>query len=71
MFFSLAISFPMPDGILQASYYGITGVVQNFIKNPLPEGGNGAGAVAPGAAGTNQSAGALGRGSVQSSACYK
>ncbi|KIR68488.1 hypothetical protein I312_100427 [Cryptococcus bacillisporus CA1280] len=54
----------------RASYYGITGVVQNFIKNPLPEGGNGAGAVAPGAAGANQSAGALGRGSVQSSACY-
>ncbi|ODN81731.1 hypothetical protein L202_02123 [Cryptococcus amylolentus CBS 6039] len=54
----------------RASYYGITGVVQNFVKNPLPEGGNGAGAVAPGSDGANQSAGALGRGSVQSSAIY-
>ncbi|WVQ80548.1 hypothetical protein IAT38_002653 [Cryptococcus sp. DSM 104549] len=54
----------------RASYYGITGVVQNFIKNPLPKGGNGAGAVAKGAAGENQSAGALGLGSVESSACY-
>ena len=38
------------------------------VNNPLPEGGNGAGAVAPGAAGANQSAGALGQGSVTASA---
>ncbi len=40
----------------------------NFVRGPLPEGGNGAGAVAPGAAGLNQSAGALGMGSVAASA---
>ena len=40
----------------------------DFINNPLPVGGNGAGAVAPGAAGLNESAGALGLGSVAASA---
>ena len=38
------------------------------VNNPLPKGGNGAGAVAHGAEGVNQSAGALGRGSVATSA---
>ena len=38
------------------------------MNNPLPEGGNGAGAVAKGDAGLNQSAGALGQGSVTASA---
>ncbi|WWD18336.1 hypothetical protein CI109_102786 [Kwoniella shandongensis] len=52
----------------RASYFGTTGVVTNFVKNPLPKGGNGAGAVAPGGAGENQSAGALGRGSVEATA---
>ena len=37
-------------------------------NRPLPTGGNGAGAVAPGSAGLNQSAGALGRGSVTATA---
>jgi POT family proton-dependent oligopeptide transporter len=48
----------------RASYYGSIGPFNNFINRPLPLGGNGAGAVAPGAAGLNQSAGALGMGSV-------
>ncbi|WOO79626.1 Peptide transporter PTR2 [Vanrija pseudolonga] len=52
----------------RASYYGSTGPFNNFINNPLPKGGNGAGAVAKGADGTNQSAGALGLGSVPASA---
>ncbi|WRT65309.1 uncharacterized protein IL334_002252 [Kwoniella shivajii] len=52
----------------RASYYGSKGPFNNFIKQPLPKGGNGAGAVAPGDAGLNQSAGALGLGSVDASA---
>lgn len=66
----------------RASYYGSTGPFNNFSECPikccikadgavnkgLPVGGNGAGAVAPGEAGLNQSAGALGRGSVTASA---
>ncbi|WWC72331.1 uncharacterized protein I206_106293 [Kwoniella pini CBS 10737] len=52
----------------RASYYGSKGPFNNFINNPLPKGGNGAGAVAKGSAGINQSAGALGLGSVAASA---
>ena len=53
----------------RASYYGCyQGPFQNFVQNPLPAGGNGAGAVAKGPAGSNQSAGALGLGSVDSTA---
>ncbi|KAI9632829.1 POT family-domain-containing protein [Dioszegia hungarica] len=52
----------------RASYYGCKGPFNNFINRPLPIGGNGAGAVAPGAAGLNQSAGALGLGSVTATA---
>ncbi|KAK4698538.1 hypothetical protein P7C70_g7736, partial [Phenoliferia sp. Uapishka_3] len=52
----------------RASYYGSYGVFANFIENPLPIGGNGAGAVAKGALGRNESAGALGMGSQTSSA---
>ena len=52
----------------RASYYGSKGPFNNFINRPLPPGGNGAGAVASGTAGLNQSAGALGRGSVTASA---
>ena len=52
----------------RASYYGSSGPFNNFINNPLPSGGNGAGAVAKGKAGTNESAGALGLGSVDASA---
>ncbi|WWC88830.1 uncharacterized protein L201_003744 [Kwoniella dendrophila CBS 6074] len=54
----------------RASYLGCSGVVKNFVNRPLPKGGNGAGAVAPGAAGENQTAGALGKGSVKASAVY-
>jgi POT family proton-dependent oligopeptide transporter len=46
----------------RASYYGCSGVFANFIRAPLPEGGPGTGAVAPGPAGANQTAGALGLG---------
>ncbi|KAL7422570.1 hypothetical protein Q5752_003218 [Cryptotrichosporon argae] len=52
----------------RASYYGSSGPFNNFINNPLPVDGNGAGAVASGAEGTNESAGALGLGSVDASA---
>ncbi|MCJ1386880.1 hypothetical protein MMC17_010008 [Xylographa soralifera] len=43
----------------RASYYGVQTVFSNFIEFPLPQGGNGAGAP-PG--GTQETAGALGRG---------
>jgi len=72
------VSAPMPMVVVlmclielaeRASYYGCSqGPFANFVKNPLPKGGNGAGAVAPGAAGKDQSAGALGLGSVDASA---
>ena len=52
----------------RASYYGSTGPFNNFINNPLPVGGPGTGAVASGAAGLEESAGALGLGSVDASA---
>lgn len=41
----------------RASYYGVQTVFTNFMENPLPPGGNGAGAPAPG---TEDTAGALG-----------
>ncbi|KAL1406648.1 hypothetical protein Q8F55_008354 [Vanrija albida] len=52
----------------RASYYGSSGVFFSFIKNPLPAGGSGTGAVAKGEAGKNQKAGALGRGMVTANA---
>ncbi|WRT68168.1 uncharacterized protein IL334_005143 [Kwoniella shivajii] len=52
----------------RASYYGSKKPFANFVRGPLPKGGNGAGAVAKGAAGKNQTAGALGMGSVSASA---
>lgn len=52
----------------RASYYGTAGPFNNFLNNKLPKGGNGAGAVAKGEAGLDQSAGALGQGSVTTSA---
>lgn len=52
----------------RASYYGCYYVFNNFINNPLPKGGNGAGAVAKGSAGSEETAGALGMGSVDASA---
>lgn len=55
----------------RASYYGCQAVFFNFVKNPLPAGGNGAGAVAKGEAGANQSAGALGLGLVSANAVTK
>ncbi|RXK39848.1 hypothetical protein M231_02905 [Tremella mesenterica] len=47
----------------RASYYGSTSPFNNFINNPLPVGGNGAGAVAKGSLGKQESTGALGLGS--------
>ncbi|KAM0794956.1 POT family-domain-containing protein [Usnea florida] len=43
----------------RASYYGVQTVFSNFLEFPLPQGGNGAGAPP---SGTQQTAGALGRG---------
>lgn len=45
-----------------------TKIWNNYMKNPLPVGGNGAGAVAAGAAGLNQVTGGLAMGSVSASA---
>ncbi|KAF8916498.1 POT family-domain-containing protein [Mucidula mucida] len=58
-----AIAMCLIEFAERASYYGCTQVFANFVRGALPAGGNGAGAVAPGAAGLNQSAGALGLGS--------
>lgn len=52
----------------RASYYGSIGPFRNFVNRPLPPGGNGAGAVAPGEAGLQQTAGALGLGPVAATA---
>lgn len=52
----------------RASYFGCQQIFSNFVRGKLPVGGNGAGAVAPGAAGEQQSSGALGMGSVSASA---
>lgn len=49
----------------RASFWGFKNVFQNFIRAPLPAGGNGAGAPPRG---TQQTAGALGRGTVVASA---
>ncbi|RDW69243.1 hypothetical protein BP6252_08263 [Coleophoma cylindrospora] len=49
----------------RASYYGCKQVFKNFIRAPLPTGGNGAGATARG---TQDTAGALGKGTVIASA---
>ncbi|KAI1775048.1 hypothetical protein F4818DRAFT_441872 [Hypoxylon cercidicola] len=49
----------------RASYYGCNQVYKNFIRAPLPPDGNGAGATAPG---SEYTAGALGQGSVVSTA---
>ena len=49
----------------RASYYGVTGLINNFVNRPLPKGGNGWGAPARG---TQQTAGALGMGTVKANA---
>lgn len=49
----------------RASYYGVTGVTSNFVNRPLPDGGNGWGAPPRG---TQQTAGALGMGTVKANA---
>lgn len=49
----------------RASYYGVKQVFANFIRAPLPEGGNGAGAPPRG---SQKTAGALGKGTVVASA---
>lgn len=49
----------------RASYYGCNQVFKNFIRGPLPVGGNGAGAPPRG---SQKTAGALGKGTVIASA---
>ncbi|KAJ7891313.1 PTR2-domain-containing protein [Mycena olivaceomarginata] len=52
----------------RASYYGCSGVFNNYIQRPLPVGGNGAGAPP---AGTQETAGALGMGIVAATGLTK
>jgi len=49
----------------RGSYYSSTGVISNFVNRKLPEGGNGYGAPPRG---TQQTAGALGLGTVKATA---
>jgi dipeptide/tripeptide permease len=49
----------------RASYYGVSGLISNFVNRPLPVGGNGYGAPPQG---TQQTAGALGLGTVKANA---
>lgn len=49
----------------RASYYGVSGLISNFVNRPMPLGGNGYGAPP---AGTQQTAGALGLGTVKANA---
>jgi dipeptide/tripeptide permease len=49
----------------RASYYGVQPLISNFVNRPLPVGGNGYGAPAEG---TQQTAGALGMGTVKANA---
>ncbi|WWC73354.1 uncharacterized protein I206_107321 [Kwoniella pini CBS 10737] len=63
-----AIALCLVEIAERASYYGSKKPFANFVRGALPKGGNGAGAVAKGAAGKNQTAGALGMGSVAASA---
>lgn len=49
----------------RASYLGVTGLISNFVNRPLPPGGNGYGAPPRG---TQQTAGALGMGTVKANA---
>jgi len=49
----------------RASFFGVKQVFSNFVNRPLPAGGNGAGAPPRG---TQQTAGALGKGTVVAAA---
>jgi dipeptide/tripeptide permease len=49
----------------RASYYGVQQLIGNFVNRPLPKGGNGWGAPP---AGTQETAGALGLGTVKANA---
>ncbi|KAL4789050.1 POT family-domain-containing protein [Aspergillus venezuelensis] len=49
----------------RASYLGVTGLISNFVNRPMPVGGNGYGAPP---AGDQQTAGALGMGTVKANA---
>lgn len=49
----------------RASYYGVQGLISNFVNRPLPVGGNGFGAPPRG---TQQTGGALGMGTVKANA---
>ncbi|CDZ97807.1 H /oligopeptide symporter [Phaffia rhodozyma] len=61
-----AFAICMVEFAERASYYGCTGVFGNFVRGALPIGGNGAGAVDPSR--TDETAGALGKGSVTATA---
>ncbi|KAF2093775.1 MFS peptide transporter [Rhizodiscina lignyota] len=63
----IAYSLCLAEFAERASYYGISGVSNNFMQFPLPKGGNGAGAPPRG---TELTAGALGRG-LQFSSSFK
>ncbi|PNS14979.1 hypothetical protein CAC42_2208 [Sphaceloma murrayae] len=49
----------------RASYYGVQPLISNFVNRPLPKGGNGFGAPPKG---TQQTAGALGMGTIKANA---
>ncbi|KAI9370120.1 POT family-domain-containing protein [Aspergillus egyptiacus] len=49
----------------RASYYGVSGLISNFVNRPMPVGGNGYGAPPRG---TQQTPGALGMGTVKANA---
>jgi POT family proton-dependent oligopeptide transporter len=64
----VAIAMCIVELAERASYHGTRKAFANFVRGGLPLGGNGLGAVAKGAAGANQTSGALGLGSVAASA---
>lgn len=64
----VAIAMCIVELAERASYHGTRKAFANFVRGGLPVGGNGLGAVAKGAAGANQTSGALGLGSVAASA---
>lgn len=64
----VAIAMCIVELAERASYHGTRKAFANFVRGSLPPGGNGLGAVAKGAAGANQTSGALGLGSVPASA---
>lgn len=61
---SIGTSSSVADHVKPIQELNSPGPFRNFVNRPLPPGGNGAGAVAPGDAGLQQTAGALGKGPV-------